>query len=396
MDIGNISNDAFKRLRVSTADTLFDSQSQYDVQPLLWNIKKTSGGSETHLPNESATRLAVTSSNNEYIIRQTKEYFHYEPGKSHLVLVSFAFGPTPPGISKKVGYFDDQNGIYLENSGGQLYIVKRSYVGGSVVNTSIPTGSWNNLKNVAISPAVNPEKAQIFWVDLQWLGVGSVRCGLVIDGQFCLMHTFSHSNIIDATYMRTATLPVRYEIVNSTASVASSMRAIACSVQSENGLERIYGFNACATNGATPVSVTTRRQVLGVRPAALFNSIANRAQYDFNQLCIRCATNDALIELVYNPASVTSASFAAVNGAYSAMELDVTGAALTGGTVLLAFPVAAGSVLQWSPVGEFSLMGKIPLSLDVDGSNPTVLSVVATAFTGTASVSATLNWTEYR
>ena len=396
MDIGNISRDAFQRLRVSSSETLLDVQSQYDVQPLLWNIKKSAGGSETHLPNESSTLLAVTSANSEYIIKQSKEYLHYEPGKSHLIMVSGCFGNTPTGVVKRMGYFDTNNGIYLENNGGQISIVRRSYVSGAIVNTVVPMAQWNNRMNVGLSASVDPTKVQIFWIDLQWLGAGSVRCGLVIDGQYCLMHTFNHANLIGTVYMTSATLPVRYEITNVSSGVANNMRAIACTVQTENGAERIYGLNAAATNGATAIAVTTRRQVLAIRPAALFNSIVNRSQYDINQVYIRPTTNDCLVEVVYAPTSVASSSFAAVNAAYSAMEYDVAGIGVTGGTVIAAFPVGVNTIGVWNPVQAYSILGRAALCLDIDGSNPSVLSIVATSLSGTSNVSATLNWTEYR
>jgi hypothetical protein len=37
-------------------------------------------------------------------------------------------------------------------------------------------------------------RAQILWMDFEWLGVGNVRCGFVINGQFIVCHTFQCAN----------------------------------------------------------------------------------------------------------------------------------------------------------------------------------------------------------
>lgn len=80
-------------------------------------------------------------------------------------------------------------------------------------------------------------KAQIFWVDIEWLGVGSVRCGFVINGQYILAHTFHHANIESTTYMQTACLPIRYEIRNTTSGSGGNLKKICSTVISEGGYE---------------------------------------------------------------------------------------------------------------------------------------------------------------
>jgi hypothetical protein len=75
-------------------------------------------------------------------------------------------------------------------------------------------------------------------MDLEWLGVGSVRVGFVINGKFILCHTFHHANIIDSTYITTASLPIRYEIENKNSTTGSStLKQICSTVLSEGGYE---------------------------------------------------------------------------------------------------------------------------------------------------------------
>jgi hypothetical protein len=77
-------------------------------------------------------------------------------------------------------------------------------------------------------------------MDLEWLGVGTVRIGFVINGNFYVCHKFHHANIIASTYITSASLPLRYEITNTSAtSGASTLKQICSTVLSEGGYELV-------------------------------------------------------------------------------------------------------------------------------------------------------------
>jgi len=178
------AHDAFGRLRISDPLTIFDSQFTYNKQPFLWNEIIVGSANSTHLSNESSISMNVSTGATDSIIRQTKEYFHYQPGKSLLTMMTFCFGTSHINNSQKLGYFDVNNGIYLEYTNSVLYICKRSYVTGVVSDNRIAQTNWNidNLtgtggKNNISNIDLDPTKSQIFLIDLEWLGVGRVRVG---------------------------------------------------------------------------------------------------------------------------------------------------------------------------------------------------------------------------
>jgi hypothetical protein len=72
-------------------------------------------------------------------------------------------------------------------------------------------------------------------VDLEWLGVGRVRLGFVIDGKIYYCHELLNANVLTLVYMSTPNLPVRYEIGNNGTGAASSLVHICSSVMSEGG-----------------------------------------------------------------------------------------------------------------------------------------------------------------
>jgi hypothetical protein len=257
----NGSFDAFGRQRVSEPFTLFDSQLRYSKRTDQYSERLVGSASSLYNVNASSLSLTVTSASGDKATRETLRVFAYQPGKSLQVMTTFAFDEGQTGLSQRVGYFNDQNGIFFANIDGVNCIVKRSYVTGSVVETVVPQSEWNvdtfdGTTKTGIT--LDATKAQIFFVDLEWLGVGSVRTGFVINGNFYVCHVFNHANIINTTYMTTACLPIRFEIENTASTMASSsMKQICATVISEGGYQ-IRGSNFSINRPiTTPVDLTT-------------------------------------------------------------------------------------------------------------------------------------------
>jgi hypothetical protein len=232
--------DAFGRLRVSTPYTLFDSSHRF-ADNGLWSTSTATGGSATFNSSQGLIDLAVTAASGSGVIRETTKIFSYQPGKSLLVLSTFVMNAAKTGLRQRVGYYGAENGYYLEQSDSTVSFVERSSVTGSIVNTPVNQASWNVDPLNGSGPSgitLDLTKAQILFMDLEWLGVGTVRIGFVIDGNFYVCHKFNHANLITSTYITTASLPLRYEITNTGAtSGASTLKQICSTVLSEGGYE---------------------------------------------------------------------------------------------------------------------------------------------------------------
>lgn len=231
--------DAFGRMRVSEPLTLFDSSHRFNDNG-LWNTLSGTGGAIAFNSGQGLMDLSVTSSSGSAVIRETTKVFAYQPGKSLLVLNTFVMSNAKDNLVQKVGYFGTSNGIYLELNNSILSFVERtSVVGVSVTETRINQADWNGDKLDGTGPSkltLDMTKAQILWMDIEWLGVGTVRVGFVIDGKFIVCHSFHHANIISSTYITSASLPLRYEIYNSDVTTGSStLKQICSTVISEGG-----------------------------------------------------------------------------------------------------------------------------------------------------------------
>ena len=325
--------DAFGRQRVSEPYTLFDSQNRYAADN-QFDVSTTGTGTTSFLSNEAAVKMEVTGAGVGSVKRQSYRSFPYQPGKGLLVLATFVMDSSQSlNLTQRVGYYNDQNGVFFQRVDGTYSFVLRSYVTGSVSDArTVNQSSWNGDKldgTGASGYTLDPTKAQILWMDFEWLGVGSVRCGFIINGEYIVCHTFTNANEITNVYMTTAILPVRYEIVTSSA-LAASMKSICCSVVSEGGFEQTSidhvarRTTVLGTIGTTFLPLVSIRLASGRTGAVV---IPNRVQV------LPTTSQNYEVALIKNP-TLTGATWASTVPSDSNVEFDVAATATTGGTIV--------------------------------------------------------------
>jgi hypothetical protein len=325
--------DAFGRLRVSQPFTLFDSQNRYAADP-SFDTSLTGSGTSTFLANESAVSLAVTTASGDKVIRQTKRYFPYQPGKSLALLMTFVMAAGKANLRQRVGYFDSNNGLFLQRNGTELSFIIRTYTGGSADDTrKVVQSAWNGDPldgSGASGITLDTTKAQILFADFEWLGVGSVRVGFVIDGQYITAHTFDNANEVTSVYMQTATLPLRIEIENTAATASSSsMKQICSTVISEGGYEQT-SVERVARRSTTLTGIgTSFVPLVSIR---LASDSLGAVILPKQVRVLPIANGDYEIALVRN-ATLTGASYDTTT--FASVDFDVTATAMSGGDIVL-------------------------------------------------------------
>jgi len=257
--------DAFGRQRFSQPFTLFDSMLCLSKRTDLWNETLVSGGTVNYLSSESSLELKTTTASGDTVLRRTRKRFPYQPGKSLLTLQSFVGNPPVAGLVQEIGYFDDANGVMLRTSGTTVQFVIRSSTNGGVVEDVVSQSSWN----IDTFPTLDVSKAQIFIIDMEWLGVGRVRCGFVIDGEIRYCHEFNHANNINKVYMKTAVLPMSYRITNSS-SIASpaTLKQICSTIISEGGYNPMGPIYSAGPALGSVGNITNEVLVVAIRMAS--------------------------------------------------------------------------------------------------------------------------------
>jgi hypothetical protein len=329
--LGAAATDAFGRLRVSNPYTLFDGGLRYFDNTYKWDQVDTGAVTSSFLPNESSILMNATGAGSA--IRQTKQVFSYQPGKSLLVLLTFVMNAPTAGVTQRAGYFGAENGVYFEVAGTTKNLVIRKSTSGSVDDTTekFAQASWNGDKldgTGASGITLDVTKAQIFWTDIEWLGVGTVRCGFVINGQFIVCHSFHHANILNKVYMTSATLPLRYELIST--GPAAAMRAICSTVMSEGGHSNRSFTRAIGTAlTGKDLSNTVYRPLVCLRmKSTALDSIVVPTAFDVFGLQLAAFAYRVILNPTLTGASWTSAD------TDSTVEYDLSATALSGGKVI--------------------------------------------------------------
>ena len=331
--LGGTNLDAFARLRVSNPFTLFDGALRYRDDPFKWSQSTSGGGSSISFNTDTST-ITMNCLGAGTCVRESKRVFSYQPGKSLLTMATFVMMTPTVGIRQRVGFFGAQNGVYFEANDAVLYMVIRKYTGGIVDDNSekVSQANWNGDRLNGTGPSgitLNVSKAQIWWCDIEWLGVGSVRCGFIIGGEFIVCHTFHHANLLALVYMTTATLPVRYELTVEEEGIAS-MQAICSTVISEGGyvnrsLPRAVGTSLTGKN----LSDTVYRPLVCIRLKST-NLDAVVVPTKFEVYGLQQAA--FAYRIILNP-TLTNDSWNSA-GTDSSVEYDIAATALAGGTVI--------------------------------------------------------------
>ena len=392
--------DAFGRSRISSPLTLFDSSHRFADND-LWNEDITGDASSTFQINEGLIDLTVGDNANDEIIRETNKVMAYQPGKSLLILNSFIFNAAKTGLRQRIGYFGTDNGIYFEQDGTDVYIVERSKITGSVVESRIAQADWNidKLDGTGITGyTLDLTKAQIQYIDLEWLGVGTVRAGFVINGRFVVAHAFHHANLVSGTYITTGSLPLRCEIKQQTEvgdGSTATLKQVCSSVMSEGGYELRGRQQAIGTVITSPYRLTT---------AGTYYPVAS--------IRLKAARLDAIVILTalsllgtgngkfYNwqvvaGGSITGGTWVS-GGANSSVEYNITGTDHTLGTGRI---LASGFTSSSKQISESinilkEALFKFQLERNTFTSTPEILTLRLACDSNTEDVFGSMDWEE--
>jgi len=397
--------DAFGRLRTGHPFGIFDYKqisTNFDYQ---FNEVVTGAATATFQYNRSSTYLATTTASGDRIIRQSVRYFPYVPGKSQQIVLTGIFGTPDANVNQYIGYGDDLNGLFFTYQGAQFGVLLRSATSGSAVDTFIPQTEWNVDKLDGYGKSqitLDLTKAQIFIIDFQWLGVGRIRFYLDIEGSTYLVHEINNANNSTVVYMKTPTLPVRYEVHNvGVASAATTLEQICCSVASEGGYS-IPGLEFSVGNGVTRRNVVTRTPILAIRLKTAFPAgQPNRRTAKFVDVGWNTITNNCFFELVHvhGPSAITATWTDVDNSSGLEFSTDITAVTPTHAHTLQEQTVNAGLAGGGSAGGVEANIINVHsyISQNFDSTNSAMFVVYATSEVspGGSNVTAHLTFVEF-
>ena len=397
--------DAFGRLRVSNPFTLFDSTHHF-ADNGLWATSNTAGNSSYSFSNnQSLITMTVGTTSNAEVIRETTKVFSYQPGKSLLIMSTFAMNEPQANVRQRVGYYGAENGIYFENDATTNYFVLRSNTSGTITETKVAQSTWNVDKfdgtgystqtgGTEHISGLDVSKTNIFWTDVEWLGVGDVRCGFVVDGKPVPAHIFHNDNVNLQPYMTTATLPLRYEIKNTGVTTSDSTLKQICSTVISEGGYQLYGTQqAVQTPVDTPIDLTTAGTYYNLISIRLKSNRLDAVAI-LTALSLLAITNNSYYNWQIRAGGTTSTGTWVSAGNDSSVEYKIGGSTITGGRIL-----ASGyttSTTQSSIPVDILREALFKFQLERNGltNTPYELTLCAAASFAGSDIYASMDWEE--
>jgi len=348
--------DVLGRLKVSVHQNVYEADFEYGPQPLRWEAVTQGGGSVVQVPQSGGVRMRVGNATGDIAIRQSRPYHRYQPGKTMFMATACQFGIPAVGNHQRVGFFDDSNGVFWEQSVVTadnpfgIYCVIRTDVGGVVQETRIGIDQVNGDR--ATMSQVDFTGIQMYWIEYAWYGAGATRFGFWINGEPIIAHQIGWGNYNNPTttglrqqvpWGRTGNLPVRYEQRNTGPQTSSTndMYHWGVSVIVEGGRDEqrgfTYSYGVSNTNQARPIiggtNGTTRYPLLTIRSRAM-------GTQEFGN-----------VNGLYNAGATPTAN--TTQSATSTASYAVGTTLTVGGTIVGTFAVGMGIIGWGIPLGTY-------------------------------------------
>ena len=299
----------------------------------LWHTDIAGSGATSWDGVRAASQFNVGMLAGDKVSRTTNYYHPYIPGVGRNIEFTCQFGDNgKTNLVRRMGYFDDNDGIFFEQDGTTIYIVLRSSVSGTPVDTRVAQDDWNLDKaNGTDSIAFNLDftKANMFWIDLQWHGAGRVKIGVYEPlGSRIPIHAFKFIGISDNyPYMRTASLPLRFEMENTGNTISGSTMRTTSSVVRHTSRAQINGDKWTSNSTVKTITDTDGEiPILSFRPKLTFNGYTNRSIFKgLDVQTINFGSEAVIWRIRFDPYGIALANsdFQSVND-FSTTEYDIS------------------------------------------------------------------------
>jgi hypothetical protein len=420
--------DAFGKLRVSNPQTLLDLRvpgqdasgngTKGATAYMTNNIQICYDFSGVSLDSSgykicSNSQMDIYVSGNGTFTNQSRKYCTYQPGKSLLIMMSgimdastalgYRVSGNASGIKSRLGYYDKYNGLYYEYiaSGGGTGTCNINIIQNSTL-TTISQTNWNIDKmdgNGISGLKLDWTKAQLFVIDLEWLGVGRIRFGFYAYGKIQYCHEITNINSISlGPYTYNINLPIRSELVG-VVDGSGSMIQICSTVISEGGYTPI---GRPFTKSITKNSITNGdNYLLYLRGGNSLGNYYHQQILPTDLTFASSSVNDVgiLTVTLYLPPLTFSSTitWSDVNTNYSVCQYGTTtgtiGAISSPGIILYESAISGRGSVNFSDLGQ-TFNDIMQITSDISNTSSIIAISVNGTFGGSSTIYCTLSWVE--
>lgn len=399
---GSQQLDAFGLSRFTSPTLITEYVFKYSVDPDRFTFTGLGSGNELHLPDESSLRLQVGTDDGA-MARKTSDMYHpYQAGFGQLIIMTATMGDTgKTGVTRRWGYFDDDDGLFFQLNGTELSVVVRDSTSGVVEERQFTQQEWNSdhvdgtggIRNIS-EFNLDVSKNNIYWIDLEWLGAGRVRFGVFSPkGERITVHTVENANGHSRPYMKTASLPVRFCIENTTTTASTSEMKVTCVAVHTDGEvidDRRRRTVKRAYDSLNNTILDTETAIFTVRASDIVGGVVNRQTVVPEIFTIRVADQPVILRF-HKDVTVTGGAWFKPQ-IDSALEVNDTPVSVADGIHMLSWFLEPGSYVFDMPE-NFGVQGE-NIHLLADGNYGIEWAFTAQSLTPgqNANVSLSLSW----
>jgi len=387
---------SFGQTRTVSPYTLVDNVNKYGFDSIEYSTSSVGSGTLANVLSESAMRLTVGTGSTDKITLRSNTYYRYQAGKEQIIKISAYNADT--GKTNQIrtwGYGDDNDGLFYCVSGTNFGVLRKSSTSGIVVETFTTQSSFNidKLDGTGASGLIlDVTKANIYETHFQWLGVGYV--GMYVNS--IAAHVFNFPNTLTVPYMKTATLPLQFEVKNNGVSISSGFTYICSAVESDGGTKPPeFTFGAYTPSDLT--IGTTDASLIAIRPGTAFRSVENRTIVIPTKLNISTEGSRASYKVILNPTITGTPLWISASSNNSSVEYTTSSLAYSGGEVLFRGFLPNSNDSQQLDFADFFQDNGRKLRLSAFATSQDVLLIVGQdEAAGSTIMRTSINWKEIR
>lgn len=388
------SRGVFGGARVVTTQNVFESLFSYDKQPTIWDEVIVSGGSSTWNGNTNSIDMTVNTVPGASVIRQTFRRIRYNPSRATQIIAAASLGIGKTNVRKRIGQFDDANGLFFEQDGTTVYVVRRSSTSGSPVDTKVAQANWNIDTFTGLGGPANPSgiaidfsKHQAFFIQYAFQGFADITYGFYLNGQIVFCHKETTANVLANPFMTSAHLPCRVEITNiGVTTSATNMSYNSFTGKNEGEDNETEGQVRSYSNAPIKSIRNVVVPVLSVRLGTGYE----KAIADILSTTIFVQTADEVIWSVWLSPTLTGATFA-ITASYT--QIDTAATAMTGGIELISGILSQANTSTSVSQDLLKLVNSL-IGASINGTSQ-IITLAARSRVGSADILSSLVWREY-
>ena len=255
----------------------------------------------------------------------------------------------------------------------------QSVAGAAPTETVVAQSSWSEDVMDGTGPSgitLDQTKGNVYEIRYQWLGFGIIEFYIEnpSNGKFILVHKIEYANANTIPSVDNPTLPLCLAVANTsnTSDIVLQSASMMGGIEGKDIEEGILNTAVVETTGIT----TTETPILSIHNHTVYQSKVNRVRVSPEELGVSfdaSAANKPAVIRVRQNATLTAASFSAVDANTSVMMKDTVATAVSGGTLVFAQSIAEGTALSFDLSGK---TGKLEpgetLTISLEASNGTI------------------------